>query len=73
MVTRCAGKYLRSPYPQATRIKTLNFLRYLSLGGGDVLAYPPGFSFFAGDYFLLRGTCTPIPTSHTEFGLHNRA
>ena len=38
MATRYAGKYRRSPYPQATRIKTFNFLWYLSLGGGDVWA-----------------------------------
>ena len=39
MTTRYAGKYRRSPCPQATHIKTFNFLRYLSLGR-DVLASP---------------------------------
>ena len=74
MATRYAEKYRRSPYPQATRMKTFNFLRYLSLGG--TFLHPPQdkFSFFTegDDYFYWRGSCpphTPPPTSNTGFKL----
>ena len=61
MATRYAGKYRRNPYPQATRIKTFNFLRYLSLGG--TFWHPPQvkFSFFAvGKTFFTGGGVAPI-------------
>ena len=68
MATRYAEKYRRSPYPQATRIKTFNFLQYLSLGG-DVLASPQDkFSFFAegDDNFYWGGHVSHSPpSSHT--------
>ena len=60
MATRYAGKYRRSPYPQATRIKTFNFLWYLSLGGK--FGHPPTTNFRS----LLGGHVPPIPpTLHT--------
>ena len=48
MATRHAGKYRRSPYPQATSIKNIQLLTVL-ITGADVLASPPEqFFFFAG-------------------------
>ena len=64
MATRYAGKYRRNPYPQARRLKTFTFLRYLS-PGGDVLASPLGliiFVFYWGDdYFYWGGDMSPHP------------
>ena len=61
MATRYAGKYRRSPYPQPTRIKTFNFLRYLSLGG--TFWHPPQdqFSFFAGGTTIFPGWDMSFP------------
>ena len=63
MATRYAGKYRRSPYPQATRMKAFNFLRYLSLRGTFWHLPKDKFSFFTGgdDYFYWGGTCAPHP------------
>ena len=66
---RYAGKYCCSPHPQATRIKTFNFLWYLSLGEGR-FGIPPGQIFFlcwGGRLFLLGGHVLPsLPTTRTD-------
>ena len=61
MASRYAGKYRRSPHPQATRIKTFNFL---SLGG--TFWHPPRTKFLPLLWgrlflFLLEETCPPHP------------
>ena len=62
MATRYAEKYRRSPYPQATRMKTYNFLQYLSLEGGRFGIPLDKFSFFAGedDYFYWGDMSPPF-------------
>ena len=70
MVARYGGKFRRSSYPQATRKKTFNFLRYLSLKGGR-FGIPPQeifFSLLGGRLFLPGETYTPIPPSTSYNG-----
>ena len=69
MATRYAGKYRRSPYPQATRTKSNQLLTVLNTGG--TFWHPPKdkFSFLPGGrrLFLLGGDMSshPLLTSHT--------
>ena len=74
MAARYAGKYHRSPYPQATRIKNIYLLTILITdGGGDVLAFPPGQIFFLcwGRRLFLLGRHVPPPLLRTlDVGLN---
>ena len=64
MITRYAGKYRRSPYPQATRTK-----HNLLITGGDVLASLLDKSFFLleGTTIFTEGTCLPHPPTRIDW------
>ena len=70
MTTRYAGKYRRSPYPQATRVKK----RLPSYGTyhweGGILASPQDtFSFFAGGTIIFTGGTSPPYFTHIRWVL----
>ena len=62
MAARYAGKYCRSPYPQAIRIKNIQLLTVL-ITGENALAYPRTSFFYllAGRPFLLGEGHVPHP------------
>ena len=71
MATRYAGKYRRSPYPQATRMKNISLLTVL-ITGGDVLASPQDkFSFFAGGTTIFTGGDLSSPSSERRVVFNN--